>query len=230
MADFFDVAAPVLERLADDPDRGAPRILNPTTMPIEPGEISGELLRVREEGDRIFGLGLDDVDPENAEAGRRAVREAGIDVLAFYKSFRFKDLPPYRGRWGIFLIDAGVAAVVAHFRDIKPSLPLAELQQLAMKTLISHERYHFWIDAWALAREADPFVGNHVKRYEYYVEQRQAFAMSPLGSVWNSVYLTRSMRFSDTFRRRSALRTLWPADCGPQPIPGPRDRPFQSCG
>lgn len=196
MADFFDVAAPVLERLADDPDRGAPRILNPTTMPIEPGEISGELLRVREEGDRIFGLGLDDVDPENAEAGRRAVREAGIDVLAFYKSFRFKDLPPYRGRWGIFLIDAGVAAVVAHFRDIKPSLPLAELQQLAMKTLISHERYHFWIDAWALAREADPFVGNHVKRYEYYVEQRQAFAMSPLDfeeSLAN-YYLFRTLR------------------------------------
>lgn len=166
MADFFDVAAPVLDRLSDDPDRGAPRILNPTTMPMEPEEISGEILRVREEADRIFGLGLDDVDPENDEAGRRVLREAGIDMLAFYKSFRFRDLPPYRGRWGIFLIDAGVAAVVAHFRDIKPSLPLAELQQLAMKTLISHERYHFWIDAWALSREADPFVGSRVKRYE----------------------------------------------------------------
>lgn len=107
MADFFDVAAPVLDRLTDDPDRGAPRILNPTTMPLEPEEIRGEILRVREEPDRIFGLGLDDVDPENVEAGRRVLREAGIDVLAFYKSFRFRDLPPYRGRWGIFLIDAG---------------------------------------------------------------------------------------------------------------------------
>jgi hypothetical protein len=196
MSDFFDVAAPVLERLADDPGRGAPRILNPTTMPMEPDEIGGELLRVREEGDTIFGLGIDDVDPENIEAGRRVVREAGIDVLAFYKSFRFKDLPPYRGRWGIFLIDAGIAAVAAHFRDIKPSLPFAEVQQLAMRTLISHERYHFWIDAWALAREADPFVGSRIKKYEYYVEQRQAFAMSPLDfeeSLAN-YYLFRTLR------------------------------------
>lgn len=180
MDDFFDVAAPVLEGLADDPDRGAPRILNPTTMPMEPEEIGGELLRIHQEGNRLFGLGLDDVDPENVEAGRRVVCEAGMDVLAFYKSFRFKDLPPYRGRWGIFLIDAGIAAITAHLSDIKPSLPLVELQQLAMRTLILHERYHFWIDAWALAREADPFSGNRLKKYEYYIEQRQAFAMSPL--------------------------------------------------
>ncbi|MFC3528461.1 hypothetical protein ACFOMH_09765, partial [Paracoccus mangrovi] len=32
------------------------------------------------------------------------------------------------------------------------------------------------------------------------------------GSIRNSVYLTGPMRFSDTVRRRNALRTLWPAD------------------
>ncbi len=50
------------------------------------------------------------------------------------------------------------------------------------------------------------------------------------GSIRNSVYLTWPMRFSDTVRRRSARRTLWPADCGPQPIPGRRGRPSRSCG
>ena len=40
----------------------------------------------------------------------------------------------------------------------------------------------------------------------------------PDGSVCNSVYLMGPMLFSDTFRRRSARQTLWPADCGPQPI------------
>ena len=179
MGDFFEVAAPVLESLTDDPDRGAPRVLNPTTMPLEPEEIGGEIQKIDQDGDRLVGLGFGDVDPESVDAGRRVVREAGIDVLAFYKSFRFKDLPPYRGRWGIFLIDAGIAAVTAHFKDIKPTLPFVELQQLAIKTLTLHERYHFWIDAWALAREADPFVGNRFKKYEYYIEQRQAFAMSP---------------------------------------------------
>lgn len=180
MGDFFDVAAPVLERLIDNPDRGAPQILNPTTMPIEPEEIGGELKRIPVEGDGPSAVDLDQVSPENVDAGRRVFREAGIDVLAFYKSFRFRDLPPYRGRWGIFLVDAGIAAVAAHFKDIKPTLPLAELQKLAMKTLILHERYHFWIDAWALAREADPFVGDRFKKYEYYVEQRQAFSMCDL--------------------------------------------------
>jgi hypothetical protein len=202
MGDFFDVAAPALDRLTDDPERGAPRVLNPTTMPIEPEEIGGELQRIRLEDDRLSGLGLDNVDPENVDAATRVVREAGIDVLAFYKSFRFRDLPPYRGRWGIFLIDAGIAAVTAHFKDIKPSLPFVELQQLAIRTLISHERYHFWIDAWALARESDPLVGNRFKKYEYYIEQRQAFAMTPLDfeeSLAN-YYLFRTiseMRLSD---------------------------------
>ena len=50
MGDFFDVAAPVLQRLTDDPDRGAPRILNPTTIPIEPEEFIGDLQSIGLEG------------------------------------------------------------------------------------------------------------------------------------------------------------------------------------
>lgn len=180
MGDFYDVAAPVLESLIDNPERGAPQILNPTTMPIEPDEIDGDLKRILVEDDEPSGVDLDQVAPENVDAARRVVREAGIDVLAFYKSFRFRDLPPYRGLWGIFLVDAGIAAVAAHFKDIKPTLPLAELQKLAMKTLILHERYHFWIDAWALSRESDPFLVDRFKIYEYYVDQRQVVAMSEL--------------------------------------------------
>lgn len=149
MGDFLDVAAPVLERLVDNPDRGAPQILNPTTMPTEPDEIGGELKRILVGGDGLSEADLDEVASENVDAARRVVREAGIDVLAFYKSFRFRDLPPYRGQWGIFLVDAGIAAVIAYFKEVKPVLPFAELQQLALKTLILHERYHFWIDAWA---------------------------------------------------------------------------------
>lgn len=199
MDDFFEVAAPVLDGLIDDPDRGAPKILNPTTMPIEPEEIGGELQRIHPESDGSSGLSLDEVDPENIDAGRRVVREAGIDVLAFYKSFRFKDLPPYRGQWGIFLIDAGIAAVSAHFKDMNPSLSSDELQQLALRTLLFHERYHFWIDAWALAQEAAPLAGSRLKRYEYYIQQRQAFALSP----WD---FEESLANNYVFRRISEIR------------------------
>ncbi|PTN02238.1 hypothetical protein C8N32_1074 [Rhodovulum imhoffii] len=50
------------------------------------------------------------------------------------------------------------------------------------------------------------------------------------GSIRNSVYLTEPMRFSDTVRHRSAQRTLWPDDCGLQPIPGRHGLPSRSCG
>ena len=180
MRDFFDVSVPVLNRLIDDPDRGPPNITNPTTTPEGADQIEGELQKIDIAGEEPWDLSLDNVNAEDVDAGRRVVREAGIDVLAFYKSFRFKDLPPFRGKWGIFLIDAGIASIAAHYLEKRPGLSVIETQQLALKTLVFHERYHFWIDAWSLAREADPFISNNHKKYEYYFEQRQRFAMSSL--------------------------------------------------
>ena len=180
MKDFFDVAAPVLNRLVDDPDRGAPNITSPTTMPEGTNQIEGELQQIDIAGEEPWELNLDNVKEEDVDAGRRVVREAGVDILAFYKSFRFRDQPPFRGSWGIFLIDAGIASVAAYYLKKRPALNAIEAQQLALKTLVFHERYHFWIDAWALAREADPFISNFYKKYEYYIEQRQMFAMTHL--------------------------------------------------
>ena len=115
MKDFFDVAAPVLNRLVDDPDRGAPNITSPTTMPEGTNQIEGELHQIDIAGEEPWELNLDNVKEEDVDAGRRVVLEAGVDILAFYKSFRFRDQPPFRGSWGIFLIDAGIASVAAHY-------------------------------------------------------------------------------------------------------------------
>lgn len=51
----------------------------------------------------------------------------------------------------------------------------------------------------------------------------------PAGSVMNFVYLARPMRFQ-ILKRRSARRTLWRTDCGPQTIPGRFDHLFRTCG
>lgn len=173
MSDFFDVVEPSLKTLRDDPSRGSPNILNPTTRPIDANEIGEEEIIKMSRDSLVPGVLLGDVDPKDIDVGRRGLEAAGIDILAFYKSFRFKDLNPFRGHWGIFLIDAGIAAVAAHFEDIKPSLPRGELQKLAVEVLILHEQYHFWIDAWALARELHPEGWSEAKKYEYYVEHKQ---------------------------------------------------------
>lgn len=177
MDDFFDSAAPVLQRLIDDPERGAPKILNSTTMPIEPEEIEGELHRVELDHDILTDRILEGVNADSIDAGKKVVREAGLDVLAFYKSFRFKDIPPFAGEWGIFLIDAGIATVSAYFNDTKPDLPSRELNKIAMQMLVSHEQYHFWIDAWALMQEAEPVWGRQYKKYEYYIQAREEFSL-----------------------------------------------------
>ena len=51
----------------------------------------------------------------------------------------------------------------------------------------------------------------------------------PDGSVLNSVYLSRSMRFQ-ILKRRSARRTLWRIDCGLQTIRGRCGHLFRSSG
>lgn len=102
----------------------------------------------------------------------------GLDVLAFYKSFRYIAHPPFPGTWGVFLIDAGIEGLTRNLRDLAPAVPYSELRQLALETLLTHERYHFWIDAWALGQEITPLIGSKYKRYTYYLEATRTIALT----------------------------------------------------
>ena len=88
-----------------------------------------------------------------------AVKKHGIEALAFYKSFRFRDCKPYPGKWGIFYLGQGIE-LLTHLISIDTSSNLADSRQLAIEFLRSHEKYHFLVDILALGVE--PPLSKHL--------------------------------------------------------------------
>lgn len=177
MTDFLGIARPLLDTLKDDPNRGPPEIESTIAGPLDYRDFDEDVVPLER---HLEDWPIDDIGAvtvENTQAAEDVFSEVGIDVLAFYKSFRFTQEPPFKGKWGIFLIDAGIASVAARFRAQMPVLRHQVALQLAADTLYEHERYHFWIDAWALGQECLP-VGNRVKRYEYYLAKRALVALT----------------------------------------------------
>ena len=177
MAEFLDVARNHLASLQDDPDRGPAKHESYINSPLAEEGIQGELTRIDPDASNgaIAGTPID-VSEDNAAAAQETLGEIGVEALAFYKSFRFVDQEPFRGAWGIFLIDAGIEAVTRAYTQDKPHVSIAELRNLALKTLLQHERYHFWIDVWALADEVSQL--SRFKRYEYYLEQQRPLQLT----------------------------------------------------
>jgi len=174
--DFIESAERLLPILEDDPNRPVPDVVETTTFPFGGSGLEGEAVALGIPNDTQPAGESGQASDEDVEAGRRAYREAGIDTLAFYKSFRFREQAPFRGLWGIFLIDAGIGAVQAEFEAMAPALPAVELRELAVDTLLAHERYHFWIDAWALGQEILSFP--RFKRYELYFAAKPNVSLS----------------------------------------------------
>ena len=179
MTDFAEVVGPLLSQLKDHPDRGPPKVALATTFPAGGEEFVGDLTPLEAGGGSVIADAVGEPSDSDVQSAQRVYPEVGIDALAFYKSFRFIDMPPFRGKWGIFLIDAGIAAVAREFIGQHRELPRVEALDLAITTLLEHERYHFWVDAWALAQEVLP-IEFRLKRYEYYVELRQHLALTDL--------------------------------------------------
>jgi hypothetical protein len=185
MRDFSEIAWPYLNSLRDDGDRGPPKPEQVTTSPIGDetslDDLPAEDLIVVElpDGDNPFigAARLRPMDAEAVAAAQTMLPEVGVEALAFYKSFRFKDRPPFSGKWGVFLFDAGIMAVATEFRNQLKSLTQLEADGLAFQTLLQHERYHFWIDVWALAQETSALT-SLLKRYEYYVARRPNVALT----------------------------------------------------
>lgn len=213
VTDFADIADPWLGQLQDDPSRPLPQDLDSTTFPLGGDELDGQVIDIDRESDVPAIDGGNSPSDEDIDAGRRVYREVGLDVLAFYKSFRFRDRPPFRGKWGIFLIDAGIGAVAAEYAAMNPSLPMAEVRELAVATLLAHERYHFWIDAWALGQEVLP-MEPRIKRYEYSLDMKRATNLSEFDfeeSLANHYAFRqlRSRQLSDGSRAEHLVRALF---------------------
>lgn len=175
ITDFADYAQPLIDQLVDDPDR--PPLDDQRSRTIFQGgeDINGELRPLApNEEDSLSPIDANaDISAEDRDAARRAYPMAGIDVLAFYKSFRFRRSPPFRDKWGIFLLDAGVAGLTEDLHDLDPKVPIHEMRCLAMDLLLAHERYHFWIDAWTLGQEIIPLASKAYKQYEPYLSVKK---------------------------------------------------------
>lgn len=167
--DFYEDVKPWLKKLEDDPDRPTPTIKT-TTITGEAIEIEGEISPL-DDGE-IPSQYQTKVDQGDAEAARSVRPMAGLDILAFYKSFRFIDRHPLPGNWGVFILDAGLEGLAQDLVVLKPNLPLEELRIFSKRVLLAHELYHFWTDAWALGQEIMPLLTKY-KRYEYYLEKKQ---------------------------------------------------------
>ena len=175
--EFSEVVEPWLKDLKDDTSRPQPDDLETTTYPLGGKDLEGQVIEVDLE-DEGSVCPVEAPTDEDIKAGREAHRETGIDVLAFYKSFRFRDRSPNPGKWGIFLIDAGIGVVEAEYAAMTSGIPRLELRKLAIDTLVAHERYHFWIDVWGLGQEILPGF-NRIKRYEYYLSDRRTVCLTP---------------------------------------------------
>lgn len=184
MADFSDIAAPLLKLLSDDPHSESPPLQRVTTQPAglsdteSPVGEDGEVVEIRPGWGEIPGFTRANISDAAIAAGREALTNAGLDVLAFYKSFRFIDFAPHKGKWGIFLFDAGIATVMSEYERQLSSLSPYNIQKTAIATLIHHEEYHFWIDCWTLSQEMWPVKAKKLKIYEPYLARLQSSASS----------------------------------------------------
>lgn len=118
----------------------------------------------------------DEFDPESQSisekemgAAEGGVRAAGIEILAFYKSYRHINSAPFRGKWGIFYVNSGVQHIS---RMLEIEFPGAKnLREIALNFLWNHEIFHAKFDVGVLGFEG--YSKKHL-----YLPQKMAFRRS----------------------------------------------------
>lgn len=138
--------------------------------PFDESEIDSEIF----ESGRLIPMPSDDEsdpepinnDSEEIGATEGGVRAGGIEILAFYKSYRLIKDPPFRGSWGIFYVNRGIQHITQMLAIEFPRA--AGLRKIALDFLWSHEIFHAKFDVGLLGFEA--FSKQHL-----YLPQKYAF-------------------------------------------------------
>jgi hypothetical protein len=174
---FYDeILKPCLDQLRSDPGPDYGNLGRPTSSPVDLDGLEGDVIELFDDGVGVQRPGVEELNEAEAAVYRDAAEMGGLDVFAFYKSFRFREARPFPGKWGIFLLNRGVAALTRQLEDAAADPmygepPRAEIYELATDLLIRHEEYHFWVDMWALQQEMLP-LGDPKKRYERYLVEK----------------------------------------------------------
>lgn len=163
MTSFENYARKIIEKL------GPPPVQERSMYRSDSSDLGRILLELGGEAIALDELRSDDgdlrlpkifsSDPKSLEndaaAGDVGVSDYGTDILAFYKSIHFLGVPPFRGTWGIFIMDFGIRAVSNSLQAFYPGrFNQDQADALACQFLHRHERYHFRFDAWVLSHEA----------------------------------------------------------------------------
>lgn len=98
----------------------------------------------------LVGLGDLNPDPDDVEEISRAVKEKGIDVIAFYKSKRYLPNAPFPGRWGIFYLKQGLDTLS---KQLTSNGVVHNSRETAYFFIRAHENYHYQSDIQTLVFE-----------------------------------------------------------------------------
>ena len=104
-----------------------------------------------------------DADFESVLGG---VCEGGIETIAFYKSFRFVNSYPAKGRWGIFFIKPVVVNLIQE-ASFDSGQSIAAAFEAVTRLVYVHELYHYKIDSTCLQREAVALKPTYIPYRKY---------------------------------------------------------------
>ena len=130
---------------------------------------------------------------EESRAAEGCIRKSGIEILAFYKSYRFKDNKPFKGDWGIFFINAGVQHLTHLIQLDFPHL-LAVARKVAIDFLWAHEVFHAKFDVGVLGMEA-------LAKKHFYIPQKNAFRNFKLHEPEEAIANKRAWTYAKEFER-----------------------------
>jgi len=148
-ADIVDLCNEVLNNLdqnKDEFERLSSQILD------HYGESYGDA--IIEDFDEFGPDSIEKLDPNgDFDSVIGGISEEGFEAIAFYKSFRFVNSHPARGRWGIFFIKPIISRLISEAAfDTGSSIDSAF--EAVSRLVYVHELYHYKIDAFCLQTEA----------------------------------------------------------------------------
>ena len=118
-------------------------------------------------------FGPESIEPvdenEDYESVLGGISEGGLEAIAFYKSFRFVNAYPARGRWGIFFIKPIVTNLIRE-AAFETGQSISEAYEAITRLVYAHELYHYKVDAFCLQRESVSSFSSYIP-YRNYVDK-----------------------------------------------------------
>ena len=108
------------------------------------------------------------------------IRDSGIEAIAFYKSRRYRDIPPYKGYWGIFYLYQGLLSIRDQLNSHYSHNP--HHHSLAYEFIKAHEFCHYRQDIQTVFLELTQRQHLYGRVRQMFRGQRQNFVEEALAN------------------------------------------------